>query len=226
MFKTYDKANELKRMGCILMKSNFFLIVFIIVFIIVLQGFYSCDRSSTLEEPTTAIEGTPPLYVGENMRLTVYNSEVTPESPNLNSPMPDIIVRGDVDSTYDRTNTIVVNDLRVLYNNIDQETGELSQAQLTSDYGEVDYQTKDFEAWGNVVAIKDQDIRVETSRIKWDNSTQRLTSVPEEQVLIYRIDGTVTVGKNLVMDKELNIIELEEGLTQTPRTIDETSEEF
>jgi hypothetical protein len=72
-----------------------------------------------------------------------------------------------------------------------------------------------------VVVIKDKELRLETSRIEWQNSTEVLTTEPEDKVVIYRMDGTVTVGKNLMMDQRGNIIKLDEGLTQTPKTFDE-----
>jgi hypothetical protein len=192
-------------------------------FMAVLMTITIVKCSETNESSSSVIGITPPLFEGENFRLNVYNRITDAENPLISNPLPDIILRGDVDETFERTNEIQVTNLRVLYNTINQETQEIVRAQLNSDYAIVNYQTKDFTAWGHVVAIKDGEFRLETSKIHWDNANEVMKTEPDEPVMIYRIDGTVSVGKNLVLNKELDI-EMQETLTEAPKDFDESQE--
>jgi len=190
---------------------------------ILLFNLLSCEEKEQVQLPTNP--PTVPLYKGEEFKMVIYGEKVDTGKTVYRNPSPDLIIRGKSDSTYLQTSEIDVLDLHVLYSTV-QEDGERIITQLTADKGKVDYRTKNFEAWGNVVIIKDNDMRIETEKILWKQSTNSLTTEPGERVVIYKMDGTVEIGRNLKVNMRdgLNTIELEQGLAEALK--DETNDGF
>ena len=68
---------------------------------------------------------------------------------------------------------------------------------LTAQEGTVEQQTKNMEAWGDVVIVSGDSLRVEAQRIRWDQASKRIFA--EGEVMVSDRQGTEH-GEGLVFD--------------------------
>jgi LPS export ABC transporter protein LptC len=81
---------------------------------------------------------------------------------------------------------------------------------LTAQGGEVNETSQDLQAIGNVVVLSDGGSRLETERLKWHNSTQKIVS--DTLVTIKRGEEEV-IGVGFESDADLEHWEIKENVT-------------
>jgi len=191
--------------------------MFVIGFVFIQLSFMSgCWIDSDSEDLPENPENFPTQMAGEEMIYYGYN----------NDGSLDFIVRGTNDY-YLQTKEFLLTDFKVLYYGKDEEGNEVI-TQLTSNYGKIHTITKNFQAWGNVIVIKKDDSRISTSQITYDHKDKMLRTPPNNKVIIYRADGTITEGVDLVASREASTdagkIELKDSITYTPNTIEKSED--
>ena len=135
-----------------------------------------------------------------------------------------IVIRGLRSVVYKEQQEIWLDDIKVLILDY-EEMGGLVRVELTANEGRVNYESLDFEVWGDGLIVREEEVRIEGDRFYWDNERKYFYTKDEELVKIYRLmkgeDGGVVIarGRNLVAKDELKTVELDEVETGVPKLL-------
>ena len=189
----------------------FILTIKLTLITILLFSFINCDYDYDKKDEGDKDAVMYPAFVSLNYVQTVYN-----ENGEIKS-----IIKGKQENIYDNPTDqkVFVDNLEMLYNEKDKDTKEVIPIKLTAKRGKLTIaknlgnQIQGIEAWGDVVIIKQGGERIETQRMFCDNLKEQIYTKENEAVTVFRYDGTVTKGRNLLADKGLNFITIEDPVS-------------
>ncbi len=182
------------------MKNRFFILI--LIFILAISAcnddFAEIDEKNKINEVNESDKEQFPKIVSNQFYQIFYNDLGERE----------LIVYGQTERFYQNKNEIHLKDVQALILNHISEN-EVREIMIEADNGKLDLNTRNGEVWGNVVIIRENEVRIETNRLVWNNSLKKLYSEENEEVIIYKNDGTITKGKSLVAENDLSVIEIE-----------------
>ena len=135
-----------------------------------------------------------------------------------------IVIRGLRSVVYKEQEEIWLDDIKVLILDY-EEGGGLVRVELTANEGRVNYESLDFEVWGEGLIVREEEVRIEGDRFYWDNEKRYFYTKDEELVKIYRlikgeeVGVVIARGRNLMARDELKTVELDEVETEVPKEV-------
>ena len=116
-------------------------------------------------------------------------------------------------ATYSARNLVVARSIRVDFYD---EKG-VKSSELTAREGEIQQQSRDMTARGNVVLQAVEGTRMSTEELRFLNKEQKITSPPTQQVRVER-DGNVLTGYGFESDPNLKHFEFKSNVKAVVRT--------
>ena len=136
---------------------------------------------------------------------------------------PKVIVKGEIAKIFRHKSEIHLTKATIFYRKYYAKKAKKKErrvklTQLTCDRAIIYERKKLFIGEGNVVVISRNGIRLETKKIYYDERENKLYTDPQERVVIYNKNGTITRGIYLRTDPGFNKIMLDRKQTTTPET--------